>query len=249
MAQMDEFKEEREAIKTKPFKDKMEYIFDYYKWHIIGIIAIVCFTTNYIYTQVTAKEEVLHGLILNAVQYTSESYVDLTTLSNHFLKELSLDNNEYEIVFNTSVTYIPNSNLQNLYNNADGLSIIMSQIAGETVDFISADVDTMVILAYKDCFMDLSKILSEEDYEKYKPYFLYIDKAVLNDSETTFTEYPDCREPNTMEEPIPVLIDMSDSEIFLNIYGNPANTSIALGLPANLPHQKTLIEFIKFAIP
>lgn len=36
MPVMDEFREEREAMKQKSFKERFLYFCEYYKWHVIG---------------------------------------------------------------------------------------------------------------------------------------------------------------------------------------------------------------------
>ena len=41
MPLMDEFKEERASIKNAPFKKKLRYFWDYYKWHVIITVAAV----------------------------------------------------------------------------------------------------------------------------------------------------------------------------------------------------------------
>ena len=43
MPVMDEFREEREAIKNSSMKKKWGYFLDYYKWYVIGGAAIILF--------------------------------------------------------------------------------------------------------------------------------------------------------------------------------------------------------------
>lgn len=258
MAVMDEFKEERESIKQKPFKDKIGYILDYYKWPIISVVAAIAIISSIIYTNVTKKEEVLSGLLLNANLYGSTStYEDCITLSEDFLKTKDFNNKEHEVNFNTSISYYVNGDSSTQHYNAQNQMVIMTFVSAGTVDFISADADTMISFAYQDYFMDLSEILSKEDYAAYEPYFLYMDEAVLeqlnenklNGSQSAPVEYPDCTDPNSMEKPIPVLIDMSQSEKFMKIYNHPVDDTICFGFTCNLPHEDTAVEFLKYMMP
>lgn len=258
MALMDEFKEERESIKHKPLKDKIGYIRDYYKWPIIGVVVAIAIISSIIYTRVTAKEEVLSGLMLNTTFYNSASTnQDCESLSDGFLETLHLDSNKNEVNFDTSLTYYVGEDSALKYNNSQNQMRIMTYVSAGTVDFISADRDAMLVFAYWDYFMDLSEILSKEDYAAYEPYFLYIDAAFMEQlaesrqdgSLNTPVDIPDCTDPDSMEEPIPVLIDMSPSENFLKIYNHPVEDTICFGFTCNLPHKDTAIEFLKYLMP
>ena len=58
MPVMDEFKEEREALKHGTPKQKFAYFLDYYKWHVIVALAVIGFAGSLIYQAVTCKEVV-----------------------------------------------------------------------------------------------------------------------------------------------------------------------------------------------
>ena len=123
--------------------------------------------------------------------------------------------------------------------------------AGE-LDFITGDLGAMLGLAYQDYFGDLSEVLSREQYEAYAPFFLYIDRAVLEqmngatgESGEAPPEIPDCRKPETMERPVPVLIDMSGSGALRGVYGDYAET-LAFGLVVNAPHPENTLKYIDY---
>ena len=58
MALMDEFKEERESIKNKSFKEKLDYFWCYYKWWIITPIIIVFIAGNLISAKIYLRRHV-----------------------------------------------------------------------------------------------------------------------------------------------------------------------------------------------
>jgi len=255
MALMDEFKKEREAMKTKPLKDKIEYIIDYYKAPIIGVLIAVIVISNLIYAKVTAKEEILSGLLINTNSSGSASFEEnLSTISDDFLTSIGLDIKKNAVTLNNSITYTHSDDAQANYYNTESMMVILAQVASGSVDFMTGDVDTLVMLAYKDYFCDLSEVLSEEDYATYAPYFLYIDGAIIEkiesmhpeDAATTEIVYPDCTQPETMEKPIPVLIDMSQSETIEKIYGTSSEKTICLAFTGNMPHPENALKFFKF---
>ena len=49
MAVMDEFKEEREALKRGTPKQKLAYFWYYYKWHVIISVIIIGMLVSFIY--------------------------------------------------------------------------------------------------------------------------------------------------------------------------------------------------------
>lgn len=255
MALMDEFKKEREAMKTKPCKDKIEYIFDYYKGPIIAVLLAIIVISYLINTKLTAKEEVLNGILINTNSYGSASYEEtLSAISDEFLTSIELDTTKNDITLNTSITIGSSEDSAMNYYNTESQMVVFAQIAAGAVDFMTADVDTLVSFAYRDYFCDLSDVLSDADYAAYEPYFLYIDGEIIEkleemhpeDAATTEIVYPDCTQPETMEKPIPVLIDMSQSEIIKKIYGTSSEKAICFAFTGNMPHPENALKFFKF---
>lgn len=65
MPLMDEFKEEREKIKTAPLKVKWKYFQEYYLKMTIGIIIVVAIVISIVVTTLTHKEEMLYVCLIN----------------------------------------------------------------------------------------------------------------------------------------------------------------------------------------
>ena len=66
MALMDEFKEERKAVlKNGTIKQKISYIWDYYKWHIMIPLIVVIALISYIVNIVTRPDIILNGVTAN----------------------------------------------------------------------------------------------------------------------------------------------------------------------------------------
>ena len=56
---------------------------------------------------------------------------------------------------------------------------------------------------------------------------------------------PDATEPETMEKPIPVMIDMSQSKKLTQVYGDSGN-ALTFGIVANAPNTDMVLNFIDF---
>lgn len=222
MALMSEFKEERDAVlKHGTLKQKVAYIWEYYKWHIIIPILFIFTITYYIVDLVTSPEVILNGVMLNVYNTESENSTDI--LLDDFYKEQKINVKEEKIVLNTNLSYT----VGNDPANYESIQILMTWLAAGNLDFITGDTSALTDLAYKEYFTDLRNYLTEEQIEKYEPYFLYMDYDFLaerseklnNMEDVSSMIFPDCTKPEEMVDPIPVMIDMSQSKKLTKAYG------------------------------
>lgn len=245
MAQMDEFKKEREAIKTAPLKKRLEYFWDYYKWHTIITIVIISVICGYVHHVVTAKESILNGVLLNS--FTEDDVV--STMIDGFSAREDIDLSRYDIVLNTSLSY------GNSFTSTESQQVIIAQTAAGMIDFFTGDLESMQDLAYSFTFQDLRDVLTQAQLEAYEPYFLYVDQAVLDDiteaadnfDETISISYPDGHDPAAMEDPIPVLIDMSRCDKLTSAYPDVC-TEIAFGISASATHTEQTLAFLDYLL-
>ncbi len=253
MAQMDEFQEERDAvIKYGTPKEKLSYFWDYYKWHTIITILIITLLFSYIYTLVTAKDSVLNGCFLNIYEHEDSDYTT-TDLANEFIAKLQLDASEYEVAFDTNLSYAPDGNATSESANYTVLQALMARAAGGDIDFIVGPHRVMNRLAYQEFFIDLSEVLTEEQYALYEPYFLYMDMAVIeqldaaiaNGEDGSAIAIPDCTKPETMAKPVPIFIDFSQNEKLTTIYG-ATNNNLTFGIVGSASNLDNSLKFIEF---
>lgn len=250
MALMDEFKEERENIKNGTPKQKLAYFWEYYKWYVIIPVIIVSAIGWYIYHLVTTPDTILNGILINTHSIGNEE--DSTTdIINKFYELQDIDTSEYSIDLNSSLSWVTGDDAGTA--NYEATQALMAWIAAGQVDFITGDLDAMTEIAYKSYFVDLSEILTEEQYVLYEPYFLYIDQAVIEQRQNAFDSdedaseilIPDSTKPEEMEKPVPVMIDMSRSGKLMDIYNDSADT-LVLSVTANAPHKELTLNFIDY---
>lgn len=250
MALMDEFREERENVKNGTLKQKFSYFWDYYKWYVIVPLIVIVFLGTTIYQKITAPEIVLNGVLLNT--HNTNADEGRQKVINDFSELQKIDTKEYEVTLNTSMTLIADDTSGTA--NYESMQALMAWVAAGSVDFISADHAAMTDLAYKGYFVDLREFLSKDEIKKYEPYFLYmdaststaLDEAIEKYDNTASFSIPDCSEPETMEKPIPVMIDLSKNPKFSEIYAK--SDSLALGIATNAPNKDMLLAFLDFLV-
>lgn len=249
MALMDEFKEERQAVLHGPLRKKLSYLWHYYKWPVIIIIMIVTFTTNYIYTLVTRPEPLLHGIVLNT--NNDDAYTDGEKLISDFAQKYAINTSDYSLVLETNLYYQTTEVSAAAASNYEAMQVMLTRSSTGELDFITGDLDSLVALGYNEFFSDLSEILSPEQYALYEPYMFYIDKVIIGElnevawgEDTSDISIPNPRKPETMKEPIPILIDMTQREKLNSIYNLTFDT-LVLGV-VNIEEPETTVKFIDY---
>lgn len=248
MALMDEFKEERKAVfENGTLKQKTLYIWDYYKWHIIIPLVIIITVVWYIVHIATAPDIILNGVLMNA--YGTEVSTSREQLVENFYNEQEINSKEEEINLNTSMYYTAGNDNANY----ESLQALMAWHAADSLDFIGGDLPALTELAYRGYFSDLREVLTEEQLAEYEPYFLYMDQdfytkrseLLSNMEEVSSLEYPDCTKPEEMVDPIPILIDMSQSQKLSEIYTETSEV-LAVGITANVVNEDMTLDFIEY---
>lgn len=240
MSILDYYKQSWESIKTRTPKEKFEYLLYYYKWHAIGFLLFLLFLIHFIYSNVTAKEVALNGIFVNA-STTPES---LAAFKEDLNSKLLIDTSEYEISFNTNLSYLTDNTIG--YNNYELYQSLQVWYAAGELDFLTGNLEFMTTMAYQGFFVDLSKILTEEQYAFYEPYFHYIDKDILNhDYISENIILPDSTNPSVMKEPVPVFIDISNCNKLSLIY-NYNTDNLFFGIMPNAPHMERAIIVLDY---
>ena len=248
MALMDEFKEERKAVlENDTTKQKISYIWDYYKWHIMIPLIVVIALISFIVNLVTKPDIILNGVMLNV--YNMESESSPADLLPDFYKEQKIDSKEEEINLNSNLYY----SVDNLNTNYQTMQVLMAWLSADQLDFVTGDATSLTDLAYKDYFTDLRDYFTEDELAKYEPYFLYIDYDVFlkraemanNMEDVSGIELPDCTKPEEMKNPIPVMIDMSQSKKLTEVYGETFDV-LALGITVKETNKDMTLKFLEY---
>ena len=222
MAVMDEFKKERESIKTAPLNKKLQYVWNYY-WVQILIVAGLILTIAGVFFVVTNKKEpVLNGIYVNCYEadYVNGSMIEA------FVEEQGIDLNNQELYFVTDLSYRLDDGMTSGTTNKQTTQALTIYYDSGTMDFVTAQRQVMEELALKNYFADLADVLTEEQYAALEPYFI------------TF--------PNAKGEQVPVLIDMSGSKKLKEGYEAEAAETLVFGVVIGAPHKEMVGKYIEY---
>ena len=234
-------KKRQEYFATATPKEKFAYLVQYYGVRTLLIGIAVFFIGSWIYHLITDPERILSGTFINYNLY--DTTVDKEELANEFLASQNIDPTEYVAEIQTNITIIQSEE----YNGYQMDQALYTQLASGVLDFAVGEISALSNYAYGYHFVDLTTILSKEQIEVFKPYFFYIDLAVLEERQEKHEEIPlpDMRNPEAMKQPIPVLIDISNCPIIQEIYGENSS-DICYGIIRKGEHQENAIKFLEY---
>lgn len=247
MALRDEIRKERkEFFATATRKEKFGYIKEYYGLPIVCTILILALVAFLVFQSFHSPKVILNGTFINL--YNHEQPLAVNELGEEFLKAEKINTSKYGVAFGSGI----NIDASDSVASYESTQALIAQVTGATIDFIVSPSDAILSLAYDEMFVDLSTVLTDEQIEYYEPYFLYVDQAIIEQLLTTDDteslegiELPDCRKPEEMQRPIPVLIDISEYKTITELYGSLDQT-IVFGIAFNAPNTETAITFLDY---
>lgn len=249
MPVMDEFKEEREALRQGTPRQKLEYFLDYYKWHAAGAVILIAVVASLIYQNVTRKETAFYAAFINTLEMvSSEGHVQ------RFAEYAGIDRGDYDLVFDASMHIDPESMDESTYASSQRLMVYIA--AGE-LDAIVSTKSLIEQYAYSDSFRDIRSILTQEQAAKYGPYFFYMDQGLADrldaaraDADfdySTLPAPPDPRKPEDMEKPVPVGIFLDNAGSLRETYYFAEGDAV-LALSATGKHPEATAKYIDFLL-
>lgn len=248
MPVMDEFREEREAIKNASFPEKLKYFWSYYKWHTICTILGVTLLVILVRDILIQKDDAFFCALLNAAVPDQEQ---TEIFHNDFVEYAGIDVKEFDVRFDSTLTF--NQGVGTEFAMSASQRLLVYTAAGE-LDVIVGNSEIFPEEANQGMFFDLREILTEEQLAKYEPYFYYVDQALIDEwdlisQEGSITaEYPlppDPTKPEEMEQPIPVALFVTDCEKLTDVYYFPGDY-VAVGVMVNAPNPENGVKFIDY---
>lgn len=247
MPVMDEFREEREALRHGTPKEKISYFVYYYKWHVIIAVFVIIAVSVFVNQLLSRRDTAFYIALINAVDIAPTEPEE-----DSFAKYSGINTDKEAVVYDTDMLID--------FNSMSPISIESAQkfvvyLAAAEMDVVVSGEDVIQKYAHNETFYDLTKFLTDEQIEKYKPYFYYIDYALVeqisaaqNDFNYDFVpEYPDPRQPEHMAQPVPIglYVDscpaMTDRFIFAN-----GESGIILSVVANTTRPELASRYIDF---
>lgn len=249
MPVMDEFKEERAALKNGTLKEKLLYFWYYYKWHTFAFIVIVFIVCSLLNNFLNRKDIGFYGVFLNSVETGANP-----DYSSDFAEAAGIDLNEYEVYFDSTVFI----DLETM----DQATVASSQkmmvyIAAGDLDMVVTDTGSLEHYAYLDTLVDLRTLMTQEQIEKYEPYFYYVDKKVVDEKSAAVDnidmdyvpDYPkDPFDPSSMAEPVPVGVCMDSCEVLRENYRFKEG-NLVFSIFSTSKHTDLALNYLEYTFP
>lgn len=228
--------EQWKKLQDKPLSAKLKYIFTYY-WAAIALCAFVLvFISSWIVSALTQKETVLSGCLVNGT--TLDSYQGV--MADEFLADQQINSQQYKFDL-LADTYLDDMDVY-------ALESIVTRILARDLDFVVTDLYTYPMLSAH--FADLETVLTEEQLEKYRPYFVYVEQSALETlkegdqgSGLTLPEYS--QEPDKLEDPVALGIRIPESSRLFDAYSFPKDT-IVFGITITNQHLTQTLAFLDY---
>jgi len=212
----------KEQVANLTRKQKIEHFWEYYKIHTIVTIITLIIVVHTIYTISISTETLSHGLFINAGSSATSSAL----ISDDYLEYASIDNSEFSIVVDTSLSL--NLDSDNMSTMETSMKISTLVPAGE-VDYIIAPKDIIEHYSANGFFISLEEFLPTELYETYSEQFLSY-RFADDDS-------------NPGEQPI--AINISDSPKLAE-WGVFANEDAYIAFVSNSGRPEAAIDFLEY---
>ena len=212
---------EKEKLKDKTTRQKIQYIIQYYWIWILGIGFGLYFLCFWFYrANFVPKEYWLYGIFANTMENGQELWNDYEAYAGYNLKEKNL-------LFNASSWFDPSK--AGGTNNSYFQSFVAVTEAG-TLDFVTMEEEGLTALGSSGRLLDLASDIAGDHFTSYEDRFVY---ALPYDEEYS-------------TEPVPVGIDLSDSLLVTKYH--LYDESCVLGVGAYSSNLDNLEMFLSFAL-
>ena len=176
MSLRDELQKEKKKLSRLSFGEKLQYIFDYYKFWILGVVVLVGLVWSVGSTILHNKPTGFYAMLLNAGGQDLSGQAD-EAAGEAFAEAAGLDDEKQKILVDTSATFNPNDQSQfSMAQNAKIAALYQSH----EIDVMVADPGVFTYYALNGSFVDLRDVLDDETLAEYEAsgQVYYIDQHV-----------------------------------------------------------------------
>lgn len=159
--------EAKTDFKALSNKAKVEYIWDYYRWHIIGVIFALAFIIYTVHHYVTYREPFLNVIMINC----NNSYDTTTEGFDEFQAAYGYDTEEYPVALAAGL-YFPEGENAMAMSYTD-IQALAAYIASGEEDLFFGTGDVYLNYCEQGVLIDLSTILAPELLAKYEDCLIY----------------------------------------------------------------------------
>lgn len=173
----EEIKKDREKMKGKSFRQKLEYFFMYYKIPVIIIAAVVVIAISVLHTRSQYREYAFHALFVNAGNTINDE-----KFSQKFGKILDIDTDNYTVAIDSSLYIDGNSQV-----SIGSTEKLAGEVSSQILDACIMPETLFLTYAKEGCYGDLRDFLTDEQLEQYAELLVYQDDIPVGIKAGSFT--------------------------------------------------------------
>lgn len=157
-----------DTFKTLPAKKKLEHIFYYYKWYILGAVALIWMLVSLAGAIAGNRKEVLiSGMFIN----TATDQPGYDSLEQGYWQYCGgSDDTRVDLVTYRHIDFAEGAMNQ---EDAASFMVLTSMLAARTLDYIITDQATLAYLQQQEVVLDLAQVFPPEELEGYD--IIYLD--------------------------------------------------------------------------
>lgn len=174
MAFREDYEKEKKKLSRLSLGEKLQYIFDYYKFWILGVVVLIGLVWSVGSTILHNKPTGFYAMLLNAGGTDLSGQAD-EAAGAAFAEAAGLDDEKQKIIVDTSATFNPNDQSQfSMAQNAKIGALYQSH----EIDVMVADPGVFTYYALNGSFVDLRDVLDDETFAAYETagQVYYIDQ-------------------------------------------------------------------------
>lgn len=220
----EQIRSEFTKIKKMTFAEKKEYIWDYYKIHIIGVLVIIGAIVGSIMAfNANNYKTVFNAVIADGYMTGQDDRTD--ALTTGFSEYLGIDGVNERAIFNYNISLKSKAGDEDVYYSRQKL-ITMS--AAREIDGFIAEYDSIGIYSDDETLFltDLNELFTSEELAKMDSYIVYFTKSDGSK--------------------IPIGIDLTST--FIKTEQKLYMTRPCYGVAGSSLHKDTAVKFIKYAL-
>jgi len=212
----DETKAQAAKMKGRPFKEKLQYFWEYYRIATLVVVTVLALLIALIHTMVTAKDYALSVLMVNSLGESFPTVID--EYKADLTEQIDFNTKKYEISIDASMS-MGNDNV-----SADveytTVQKFAAMVSSKSADLLLANTSVYEQYSQNEYLMDLRNIFTEAELARYADIIYYTDASTYSDYELTDAtvsgsdkqkEYViNHHDPSSMKEPVPVGFYLSD---------------------------------------
>ena len=157
-------------FKSLSTKQKIEYVWDYYKWHVVILVFVISMIVSTVQNAINYKEPLLNIIMLN-------SYGAMMNTEDHgfeeFFERYNYDSFDGAVEIKKDLTFSREGELN--YEDYQNYEVLFSLLVGQEYQMILGTGEKTLDFLNQGFLSDLSTILSKDILERYKNQLVYFE--------------------------------------------------------------------------